>query len=50
MSGGMNKNDNADARVVEGYDIPAVEAWIDANTDYFKPPSHGRDWREATQI
>ena len=38
MSGGMNKNDNTDARVAEGYDIPAVEAWIDANTDYFKPP------------
>ena len=32
MSGGMNKNENADARVAEGYDIPAVEAWIAANT------------------
>ena len=34
----MNKNENADARVAEGYDIPAVEAWIAGNTDYFKPP------------
>ena len=34
----MNKNENADARVAEGYDIPAVEAWIAENTDYFAPP------------
>ena len=32
--------DNSDSRLVtaEGYDIPAVEAWIDANSDYFSPP------------
>ena len=31
---------NSDSRLVtaEGYDIPAVEAWIDANSDYFSPP------------
>ena len=34
----MNKNENADTRVAEGYDIPAVEAWISENTDYFAPP------------
>ena len=34
----MNKNENADTRVAEGYDIPAVEAWIAENTDYFAPP------------
>ena len=34
----MTMNENADARVAEGYDIQAVEAWIEANTDYFKPP------------
>jgi aminoglycoside phosphotransferase (APT) family kinase protein len=34
----MNKDENADTRVAEGYDIPAVEAWIAENTDYFAPP------------
>ena len=34
----MNKNESADTRVAEGYDIPAVEAWIAKNTDYFTPP------------
>jgi aminoglycoside phosphotransferase (APT) family kinase protein len=34
----MNKNTNAETRVAEGYDIPAVETWISKNTDYFKPP------------
>ena len=34
----MNKNENAGTCVAEGYDIPAVEAWIAENTDYFAPP------------
>ena len=34
----MNNNQNETSRSAEGYDIPAVEAWIAANTDYFKPP------------
>ncbi len=34
----MNNNEDANIQVAEGYEIPAVEAWIAANTDYFKPP------------
>lgn len=34
----MKNNENADTRFAEGYDIPAVEAWIAENTDYFAPP------------
>ena len=34
----MQNNKKADSRMAEGYDIPAVEAWIEANTDYFSPP------------
>ena len=34
----MDKNEDADTRIAEGYDIPAVEAWIAENTDYFAPP------------
>ena len=34
----MNNNQNETSRSAEGYDIPAVEAWIAANTDYFEPP------------
>jgi aminoglycoside phosphotransferase (APT) family kinase protein len=34
----MNNHKHETSRSAEGYDIPAVEAWIAANTDYFKPP------------
>ena len=46
----MNKNENADTRVAEGYDIPAVEAWIAENTDYFAPRFHGLVSRVGTLI
>ena len=34
----MNTHQNDKERMAEGYDIPAVEAWIAANSEYFTPP------------